>query len=144
MMMKAAGMLNSRTPVTATTNRTMSMFAESRSTSSGPTKTASRIVAIGATTSTSSIRGRSTLPRTVMLPQARFSVVMPAPCRERGRRSLVDASHDRVERRHDRHRVRDEVVLHQQADELEVHERRVVDLHPERLVRAVRDHVGPV
>ncbi len=29
-------------------------------------------------------------------------------------------------------------------DELEVHERRVVDLHPERLVGAVRDRVGPV
>src|SRR3954451_11560034 len=141
MIRKAAGMLNRRTPVTATTNRTMPRFAFSTSSSSGPTNTASRIVAIGATTSTSSISGRISLPRTVMLPQARLSAVMPESSRDRARvaraRSLVHAAHHRVERGHDGHRVRDQVVLHQQADELQVDERGVVDLHPERLIGPV-------
>src|SRR3954451_12299601 len=177
MIRKAAGMLNRRTPVTATTNRTMPRFAFSTSSSSGPTNTASRIVATGATTSTSSISGRITLPRTVMLPQARLSAVIARP-RDRARarraqgarehvsertracvseaaqaatpatavggRSLVDAAHDGIEARHHRHRVGDQVVLHQQPDELEVDERGIVDLHPERLVGPVGDRVRAV
>ena len=53
--------------------------------------------------------------------------------------SLVHAAHDRVEGGHDRHRVGDQVAGRQQADRLEVDERRVVDPHPERLVGAVAD-----
>src|SRR4051794_9875397 len=174
MMMNAAGMLNSRIPVTAATNRTMSRFALSRSTTSGPTNSASRIVMIGPTTRTSSASGRTTLPRTVMFDQARLSAVTPLPRnRDRTRRgegareqrsertqmcvseaaeratpapavrtrSLVDAAHDGVEGGHDRHRVGDEVVLHQHPHELEMDERRVVDLHPERLVGPIGDRV---
>src|SRR5215207_3312660 len=148
MIRNAAGMLNSRTPVTATTNRTMSRFALRTSSTSGPTNSASRIVTTGATTRTSSISGRTTLPRAVMLPQARFSAVMRspplAPALWSRSGSLVHAAHDGIKGGHHGHRVGDQVVPHQQADELEVDERRVVDLHPERLVRPVRDGVRPV
>ena len=89
------------------------------------------------TTSTRNSSGRMIRPASVRLPQARLT-------RSRPRRSLVDAAHDRVERGHDGHRVGDQVVLHQHAHQLEVDERRVVDLHPERLVGPVADHVRPV
>src|SRR6478672_651817 len=55
--------------------------------------------------------------------------------------SFVDAAHDRVEARHDRHRVSDEMTGHHQPNGLQVNERWVVDPHPEGLVRAVADGV---
>src|SRR5688500_17033193 len=58
-----------------------------------------------------------------------------------GRASLVDAAHDGVEAGHDRHRVGDEIAGRERTDGLEVDERRVVDPHPERLVRAVAHRV---
>src|SRR6266542_5289526 len=60
------------------------------------------------------------------------------------RPSFVDSAHDRIQRRHDRHRVRDQIARHDQADRLEVHEAGVVDPHPERLVRAVADGIRGV
>jgi hypothetical protein len=61
-----------------------------------------------------------------------------------GPSQLVDAAHDRIERGHDGHRVRDQVAGHHQPDRLEVDEGRIVDPHPERLVRSVAHDVGRV
>src|SRR4051794_26842510 len=56
-------------------------------------------------------------------------------------RSFVHAAHDRIQGRHDRHRVCDEVTRHQEADRLQVDERRVVDAQAERLVGPVAHRV---
>ena len=76
MMMKAAGMLNSRTPVIATTNRTISGLAPRTSASHGPTTVARKIVTIGPTTSARNSSGMTTLPVRVRWPHARLSVVI--------------------------------------------------------------------
>src|SRR4029079_12516753 len=188
MIRNAAGMLNSRMAVTATTNRTMSMLADRIDSNHGPIHTPSSTVTTGPTTSTRNSNGSRIFPAKVRLLNALLTAVIVAPLRWTGaqgsltsptwprraegarehgsertprcvseraeratpgsaaprRASLVHPAHDRIERGHDGHRVRDQVVPHQQPDELEMHERRVVDLHPERLVGAVRDRVGPV
>src|SRR4051812_26406170 len=111
MITNAAGTLNSRIAVTATTKRTTARLAPSTSIASGATYSARTIVRIGPTTMSRNSSGSRTLPTVVRLPHALPMAVMAAsPLRG----SLIDTAHDRIERRHDRHRVRDEVVLHQQ------------------------------
>src|SRR3954447_1765717 len=155
MIRNAAGMLNSRIAVTATTNRTMTMLAARTSMTSGPTNNASSTVAIGPTTMSSTNSGRTTFPIVVKLPHDRATTLIAAipagrsvrcglralaharPRRARSRArprlrldvaaarpggSLVDTTHDGVEGGHDRHGVGDQVVLHQEPDELQVHE----------------------
>src|SRR4051812_29879920 len=181
MIRNAAGMLNSRIAVTATTNRTMTMLAARTSMTSGPTNNASSTVAIGPTTMSSTNSGRTTFPIVVKLPHDRATTLIAAipagrSCRGRvpgqtigddGGRALrdrvgaqtsrsqgaaerasersptyvsepaeaatqaaagsapmsfVEAAHDRIEGGYDRHGVGDQVVLHQEPDELQVHE----------------------
>ena len=81
MIMNAAGMLNSRIAVTATTNRTMSMLADRIDSSHGPMNTPSRTVTIGPTTSTRNSSGSRIFPASVRLPNARFIAVMRRPLR---------------------------------------------------------------
>src|SRR3954447_5481584 len=158
MITNAMGGVRSSTTVAASRKRTMGRFAARTSTSTGPTNTASRTVTSGPRTRTMNASGRMTLPKIVRLFQARPTAIIELPHRgQRARvvemaaaegppaaRSLVDTAHDRIEARHDRHRVGDQVVLHQEPDELEMHEGRVVDADTKRLVRAVADGVGPV
>src|SRR3954453_19798739 len=61
----------------------------------------------------------------------------------RPERSLVDAAHDRIQRRHARHGVGEEMAGQQLRHRAEMDEARVVDLQPERLVRAIADRVRP-
>src|SRR3954447_23129969 len=78
MIRNAAGMLNSRIAVTATTNRTITMLAARTSTTSGPTNSASSTVAIGPTTTSSTNSGRTTFPIVVKLPHERPTTLTAA------------------------------------------------------------------
>src|SRR3954467_2204174 len=78
MIRNAAGMLNSRIAVTATTNRTMTMLAARTSMTSGPTNNASSTVAIGPTTTSSTNSGRTTFPIVVKLPHERPTTLTAA------------------------------------------------------------------
>src|SRR5512140_2908561 len=80
----------------------------------------------------SGTRIRSALPGRVRRSQVRAMALMPR-YRER---SLVDAAHHRIQRRHDRHRVGQQVAREERAHGAQVDEARVVDLQPERLVGA--------
>src|SRR5829696_8076634 len=144
MIRKAVGTLIRSTTVTATTNRTIGRLAVRTLTMIGPAKSARRIVAIGARISRTRTSGRTTMPSGVRLRRLRATAVMPAPRDRTKGASLVDAAHDRIEAGHHGHRVGDQVARHEDADRLEVDERRVVDPHPEGLVRAVADHVRGV
>src|SRR5256886_15388390 len=55
--------------------------------------------------------------------------------------SAVTISEDEVEAAHDGDHVRHQHALHQSFERLEVAERRRPDLHPIRLVRAIRNQV---
>src|SRR6478609_2432192 len=154
MIRNAVGMVISRMIVTATTNLTMSMLADRMSRTVGPSTTIAA-TATAVTTSSSGTTVKTIFPGRVSRFQDFVTTVMPGPCRLEPPRSpracrfvrwpsFVDAAHDRVERGHDRHRVGDQVARHHQADRLEVDERRVVDPHPEGLVRPVADRIGRI
>src|SRR3954447_20963477 len=141
MIRNAVGTVISSTMVTATTNRTIGRFFESRSSTGPPRMTIASTSATIVTRSSGtavkmifpgSVSRFQDLPTTVT-----WSCLAPnrSPC------SFVDAAHDRVQAGHDRHRVRDEVAGHHDADRLQVDERRVVDPHPEGLVAAITDDV---
>src|SRR5262245_54235051 len=133
MIRNAVGTLISRIAVAATTNRTRKMLAARKSRIAGPKTTSSAVTATSRTSRTGTIV-KISFPGRVSRDQVLLSAVT----------LLVHPAHDRVEGGHDGHRVRDQVARHHHAHRLEVDERRVVDPHPERLVRAVADHVGGV
>src|SRR6478672_2568180 len=130
MIRKAVGTVIRRITVTATTNRTIGRLAARMSTTVGP-----RMAIAATATTVPTISNGTTVKMTLPGKVSRFqdlpTTVMSSCLARAGlcRRSLVDAAHDRVEARHDRHRVGDQVARHHQANGLEVDERRVVDAH---------------
>src|SRR5258706_7348483 len=140
MIRKAVGTLIRRTAVAATRSGTSHRFVARKSRMPPPNSTMTtirptvRTARIGSTV-------KITLPARVRRPQVRVIAVMRcvlAPT------SLIYSAHDGVEGGHDGHGVGDEVARHQQAHRLEMEIRRVVDPHPERLVRPVADDVRGV
>src|SRR3954454_16578943 len=126
MITKAVGTLISRTAVAATMNRTSQRFAARKSTIGFPNRTTTR-TRPAVRSSRIGMTVNRIFPASVMRLQDRATAVTR-------RRSLVYSTHDRVQGRHDRHRVCDQVAWHQDADRLEMDERGIVDPHPERLV----------
>src|SRR5258705_4968242 len=165
MIRNAVGTLINSTAVAATTNRTSHRFVARKSRMPRPNTTMTTISPAGRTARIGSTVKITWPPRVRRLQVLVIAVIAPAVCelatsaashcsptevrggaprRHRPEVSLVHPAHDRVEARHDGHRVGDEVARHQQADRLEVEVRRVVDPHPERLVRPVADDVRGV
>src|SRR4051794_10221290 len=143
MIRNADGTLMRSTAVAATTNRTSQMLAARKSTIGLPaTRTTSSSPTVSRNRTGMTVK--TIFPASVSRPHDRATAVIQPALDRPWRGSLVDAAHDRVEGRHHRHRVGDQVARHQHAHRLEVDERRVVDPEPERLVRAVTDRVDPV
>src|SRR3954452_1353173 len=121
MIRNAVGTLIRRTAVAATMKRTSQMFAARKSTTGLPASTTTRTRPTVSRNRTG-MTVKTIFPASVSRPHDRATaVIQPAPDRP-WRGSLVDAAHDRVEGRHHRHRVGDQVAGHQNAHRLEVDE----------------------
>src|SRR5258706_8163644 len=156
MTRNALGTLIRSTAVTATTTRPSHMLAARKSTTGLPATTTSttsppvRTARIGTTVKmifparvnrpkerATAVTGRAPggrcgrwrlRARAHAHPSALARVLAGALASTRpARASFVHPSHDRVEARHHRHGVGDQVARHQHADRLQVDERRVVD-----------------
>src|SRR6185436_10320044 len=151
MIRKADGTVMSRITVTATTNRAIARFATMMSITGWATSAIAKAPATVRTAS-SGTTVNTTFPGKVNRLHVLPTTVMPLPADQattnclawRTPSSLVDPAHDRVEAGHDRHRVGDQVALHQQPDRLQMDVRRVMDPHPEGLIGAVADDVRRV
>src|SRR5262245_12371285 len=147
MITKAIGGARRRSTVAANTNRTIGRL-KTRMSRIWPPNSPTVTMRPVSSTAVRGLRTNSAFPGSVSRSQVRAITVIPR-LRDRGRtavpaRSLVDAAHDRVQARHDRHRVGEEVAGQERAHRLEVDEARVVDLQAERLVRAVADGIRAV
>src|SRR5215207_2338514 len=126
MIRKAVGMLIRSTAVAATTNRTSHRLVARKSTIPLPKRMTTRSSPIPSTrrigTSVKII-----LPARVSRPHVRAAAVIgtESPFQRRPLSSLVNPAHDRIEGGHDGHRVGDQVAGREQADRLEVDERRI-------------------
>src|SRR4051812_16280068 len=138
MIRNADGTLISRTAVAATTNRTSQMFAARKSTRGCPTR-ATMTTRPTVSRNRTGMTVKTSFPASVRRPQDRAAAVIRGDFPDGG--SFIHAAHDRIEARHDRHRVGDEVAGHQHPDRLEMDERGVMEPEPERLVRAVADRI---
>src|SRR5450759_2873371 len=134
MITNATGIVTTMIAAAAATNRARGRFAPRKS-STGGRSSATATVRMAPTT-----RRAGTMIRNALEPTERrfqYAVITLRP-------SLVHAAHDRVQRRHDRHGVGNQVSRHEKPDQLEVQEAGVVDAQPERLVRPVAEGVAGV
>src|SRR6202142_500535 len=134
MIRNAIGMVITMSAVAASTKRPRGRFALMKS-SSGPSSSAAATVRTAPTTSRTGTSTR--IAREPSERRFQYALTTPGP-------SLVHAAHDRVQRRHDRHRVRDQVARHEEPHQLEMQEAGVVDPQAERLVRPVAHGIAGV
>src|SRR4051812_28887170 len=143
MIRNAVGTVISRMTVAATTNRTIGRFAARVSIASCPNAVI-RMISAAIPTTSSGTRMNRNFPGRVSRFQPRETTVIANDLAHWAYGSLIYPAHDRIERGHDCHGVGDEMPRHHQPDRLQMQERRVVDPHPERLVRSVTDRVDRV
>src|SRR5450759_3454851 len=134
MITNATGIVTTMIAAAAATNRARRRFAPRKS-STGGRSSATATVRMAPTTSRAGTMIRNALEPTER--RFQYAVITLRP-------SLVHAAHHRVKRRHDRHGVGNQVSRHEEPDQLEVQEARVVASQPERLVRPVADGVAGV